>query len=147
MAATAGRGSGAASSFSSSLDTRSADSRVMPVGRARAGRQTRGVRLAAPVPGEEAEEAQDAQIVLLDARLRVADEDDPARRARRSTPCPVGSKTAPSRVGVEGVQAEIAPGGVLGPVVGEGHDRAAAVGLDIAAQGGDLDTAAVRTPP
>src|SRR5690606_20272360 len=91
-----------------------------------AGGQGGGVGLAAPIPGQEAEEAQDAQVVLADARVRVADEDDAAGQR-------VGDPL-PGRV----VQAAVAAAGVLGPVGGEGHGGVAAVGGDVAAQAGDL---------
>ena len=47
--------------------------------------------------------------------------------------------------GVEGerVHGEIAPAGVFRPVGGEGDDGVAAIGLYVAAQGGDLEGAAV----
>ena len=41
-------------------------------------------------------------------------------------------------IGVERVEREIATLGVGAPVVGESDDGPAAVGLDVAAQGGDL---------
>ena len=140
---TAARGSSAASSFSSSLaDPLGGEAADQPLQRC-AGRQRRGVGLAPAVPGEEAEEAQDAQGVLADAGLgrRRRRRSRPARASAR--PSPVGSNSRAVAVGVEGVQAEVAPRGVLGPVVGEGDHGAAAVGLDVAAQGGDLERLAV----
>src|SRR5690606_17508179 len=84
-----------------------------------------------------AEEAQDAQGVLADAGLSVADEDD-AAGLHVGEAAAGGVVERSGGVGVDRVEAEIAALGVLGPVFGEGDDRAAAVGLDIAAQGGDL---------
>ena len=46
--------------------------------------------------------------------------------------------------GIERVHGEVAPRGILFPVVGEGDDGMAAVGLDVAAQGGDLEGLAAR---
>ena len=85
----------------------------------------------------DAEEAQDAQIVLGDPRRRVADEADApgaqvGKAAERIDQRAVG-------LGVERVHGEVAPGRVLGDVVGEGDDRAAAVGGDVAAEGRDLE--------
>ena len=42
-------------------------------------------------------------------------------------------------IGVKRVEGEVAAAGVFEPVVGEGHDRAAPVGLDVAAQGRELE--------
>ena len=44
-------------------------------------------------------------------------------------------------IGVEGIEGEVAPVGVLQPIVGEGHDRATAVGLDVAAKRREFNTA------
>ena len=48
--------------------------------------QRLGVDLALAVPGMEAEQAQDAQIILADARDGVADEAHAARRCRSAMP-------------------------------------------------------------
>ena len=82
------------------------------------------------VPGEEAEEAQDAKIVLADAILGSADEPhaagseigEPAERIEHLA----------GDVAVERVHGEVAARGVLLPVGSEMHDRMAPVGLDVA---------------
>ena len=91
-----------------------------------------GVDLALAVPGVEAEQAQDAQIILADARRGVADEahasgleiGDAADRVENLA---VG-------VGIERVHREVAALRVFLPVRGEGDDGAAAIGRHIAAQ-------------
>ena len=94
----------------------------------------RGCRI---VAGEEAEEAEDAQIVLADALPCIADEAHaPSGEVRVSA-----ERILHRAVGsaVERVHREVAPTGVLAPVVGEGHARVAAEGLDVAAQRRHLD--------
>ena len=65
-----------------------------------------------------------------------------ARRGRR--PAEIVEQLAAERVGVERVDGEVAPRGVGRPVVGEGDGGAAAVGRDVAAQGGHFDHGARR---
>ena len=86
----------------------------------------------APNVGGEAEEAQDAQVVLADALGGIADEAHAPRReigvaAERIEHLAVG-------VAVERVDGEVAPAGVGRPVVGEGDGGVAAVRLDVLAQ-------------
>uniref|UniRef100_A0A0N5A026 NAD-specific glutamate dehydrogenase n=1 Tax=Parastrongyloides trichosuri TaxID=131310 RepID=A0A0N5A026_PARTI len=83
------------------------------------------------------------RIVLADAAFGLADEDDPARHGVVE-PLPRRVQNGAVRVGVEGVQSEIAPPGVLGPVGRKGHRGASPVGRDITAQGGDLERLALR---
>jgi hypothetical protein len=52
--------------------------------------------LGMPVPGMEAEEAQDAQVILADARLGILDEAD-APGGEVGKPSPSGSMTSPVR--------------------------------------------------
>ena len=61
-------------SFRSSARTRSRDSRARPLAGADRGGQTLAVETAGGEAGREAEEAQDAQVVLADALIGVADE-------------------------------------------------------------------------
>jgi len=96
---------------------------------------------AATVPGVEAEKAQDAQVVFLDPPLRRADEDDPAGQ-RIGQPVPRRIEDFARPVGVEGVDAKVAPRRVLAPVVGEGDRGITAVRRDVAAKSGDLETPA-----
>ena len=80
-------------------------------------------------------------MVLADPLPRVSDEDNLARLGRGDAKaCRIDH--APAAVGVESVQGEVPPGGVLCPVIGKGHDGAPAVGLHVAPQGRDLETPA-----
>jgi hypothetical protein len=70
---------GSASSFSSSSAIRSRDSAIRSLARA-VQASSAGVRVGRPAEARvEAEEAQDAQMILGDAGQRIADEADPAR--------------------------------------------------------------------
>ena len=62
------------SSFRNSSAIRSRDSAIRSLARVRAGIERRGVGLARAEAGVEAEEAQDAQMILGDALQRIADE-------------------------------------------------------------------------
>ena len=95
-----------------------------------AGGQGLGVRLALAVPGQEAEEAEDAQGVLVNTRIGVAHEHDPAR-AGVGQPLAGRVEHLAHRVAVEGVQPEVPALGVLAPIGGESHHRAAPIRLDI----------------
>jgi len=105
-----------------------------------AGGRSGGVRLPAPVAGQETEIAEDAQMILGDPAVSLADKGDPALPGRRQPLAGRIEDPAPA-VGVEGVEGEIPPGRILGPVGGEGHDRTAAIGLHIPPQGGDFEAA------
>ena len=116
IAATAGAGSRAARSLAISAPTRSRESRARPSCSGGAGGEALGVEAAGrvAVPGVDAEEAQDAQVVLGDAPRRVADEAHAAgaevgQAAERVDHLAV-------RAGVERVHGEVAAGGVLGDV-------------------------------
>ena len=87
--------------------------------------------------GVEAEEAQQAQHILADARLGIADEAH-ALRLEIGRPAE-GIVELPVRRAGHGVEGEVAPRGVFDPIIGEGDLGAAAIALDIAAQGGDLE--------
>ncbi len=92
-------------------------------------------------PGGEAEEAQDAKIVLADALVRVADEADAARGevvepAERIMDLSVGAER-------ERVDGEVAPARVGGKIAAERHLGVAPVGLDVLAQRRHLDRPAV----
>ena len=89
------------------------------------------------VPGEEPEEAQDAQVILGDARRRVADEAHmPGLEVGQAAQGVDQRAVGP---GIERVHGEVAPCCILGEVAGEGDGRVAPEGLDIAAEGGDLE--------
>ena len=70
-------------------------------------------------------------MVFGDALKRVADEADVAL-LEIVEPAEIIEDFAGRRVGVQGVDREVAAGGVRLPVVGERHRRAAAVGRDVA---------------
>ena len=108
-------------------------------GLGRAGRDRRRIRLALAVPGEESEVTEDAEMVFSDPSPRVSDEDNPARPGRGDAEA-CGIEHSPAAVGVERVQGEVPPSGILRPVVGKGHHGAPAVGLHVAPQGRDLET-------
>ena len=124
---------GAASSSSSSARMRSPDSSGSPAfSAAAAARPSASGASASPYSRAEAEEAQDAQVVLADALARVADEAhalglEVAVAAERIVHRAVG-------IAIERVHGEVAPHGVLAPVGGERHLRVAAERLDVAAQ-------------
>ena len=105
---------------------------------------TRGARVEpGPVDGVaesrvEAEEAQDAQVILGNALQRVADEADAPRCEVREATEPV-EHLAARRVGVKRIHGEIAPCRVLSPIIGKGDYGMAAVGRNIAAQRRHLD--------
>ena len=89
------------------------------------------------VGGEEAEEAQHAQRVLLDPLDRVADEAD---ASVRQIPKAVERVVdVARRIARQRVHGEIAPRRVGDPVVGERDLGAAAVGFDVDAQRGDFE--------
>jgi hypothetical protein len=108
-------------------------------GERRAGREPLGLqplrRIA--IPGGEAEEAQDAQVILADALCRIAHEAQPALR---EIPEPQAQRIQHGAIGlgVKRVHGEVAPRRVLLQPLGEGHGGAAPVRLHIAAEGGDL---------
>src|SRR3546814_9894239 len=72
--------------------------------------------------GEEAEIAQDAQMILRDAGAGVADEAD-AMRAKVGDAAEEVRDGVGQRVGIERVDGEIAPGGVFAPVVGRSEEH------------------------
>ena len=93
------------------------------------------------VSGREPEEAENAQVVLADARVRVADEAHPPRRevlepADRIVDRSVGAER-------QRVDGEVAPLGVAREVAAEPDSRPSPVGLDILAQRRRLDRASV----
>ena len=104
-------------------------------------REAGRIERAFPVGGVEAEEAQDAQVVLANARRRLADEDDAMRlQIRQAADVVVHRPVGADREGVDG---EVAPLRV-GPEIAPEADRGApAMGLDILAQGRDLIRRAV----
>ena len=91
-------------------------------------------------PRMEAEEAQDAQVILRDAPQRIADEAHPAR-GQIVQPAEIVEHLARRRVRIERVHREIAPGRIRAPVIAERDHRVPAIGRDVAAQGRHLDRA------
>ena len=77
-------------------------------------------------------------MILGDALERVADEAHPAR-LQVVEPPEIVEHLAARRIGGQSVDGEVAPRRVLAPILGVGDGGAAAVGGDVAAQGGDLD--------
>ena len=103
----------------------------------RRGAQTFGIHIALAIPGVEAEQPQHPEIVLRDARMRIAHEAHPAGDQVFHPGGIVENLAAGG--GIERIDGEIAPRRIFRPVVGEGDHRMAAIGLDVAAQGGDLE--------
>ena len=112
------------------------------VGARGAGIERRGVGLAAAEAGVEAEEAQDSEMVFGDALQRIADEADVAALEVVEA-AEIVEDFAGHGVGRQRIDGEIAARGVFFPIVGEGDGGAAAVGADVAAEGGDLERMAV----
>ena len=97
-----------------------------------AGGKPRGIGQPMAVSGMEAEEAQDAQIILGDALSRVADEAHAARfEIGKAADVIVHDAVGGHRKRVHG---EVAPLGVGAPVAAEAHLGVAAEGLDVLAQ-------------
>ena len=90
----------------------------------------------------EAEEAEDAEVVLADAGFGIADEADAAGFKVGQTVQRVDHPARP--VGVKRVHREIAALGVFLDPAGKGHHGTAAIGFHIAAEGGDLVRLALR---
>src|SRR5665213_3628661 len=112
--------------------------RVEAVAAGDAGGNALGVRvIAGAVGGVKPEEAQDSQIVFLDALPRHADEmHAPFGEIRKPADIIVDRAVARCRQRVDG---KIAPLGVGLPVAAEGNLGVAAVGLDVAAQRGHFE--------
>jgi hypothetical protein len=87
---------------------------------------------------QEAEEPQDAEVVLTDTGVGVADEDHAARDGVGQS-LSGGIVNPPIGVSVERVHREIAPSRVLGPVRRKGDDRPPTVRLYVFSKGGDLE--------
>ena len=103
--------------------------------------KTLGVEPVRGEPGREPEEPQNAQIILTDALVGVADEAHASggkiiKSADRIVDRSVGSKR-------QRVDGEVAPLGVGGEVASERHLGPATVGLDVLAQRRRLDRASV----
>ena len=119
MIATVGDGQGMPSNFSSSSAMRSRDKAIRSLARSSAGGERGGVGLAFAEAGVEAEEAQDAKVVLGDALQRFADEADAARRDIIEA-AEIIENLAAGGVGIERVDGEVAARGIFAPIVGEG---------------------------
>ena len=125
----------------SSARTRSRDSRARPSRARIAADKTVAVQLPGGVSGREAEEPQDAQIILANPRFRIADEAHPSR-AKILEPAdiivdrPVGAHR-------QRIDGEVAPARVGGEVAPERHLGPTPVGLDVLAQRRRFDRAPV----
>ena len=110
-------------------------------------RRPKPVRIERPlaVIGVEAEEAQDAQIVLFDARLGVADEAHPPRDEIGIAAKRIEHRAVAS--GIKRVEREVAPARVLLPILGEGDGRVPPERLDVAPQRRHLERHAVGNRP
>ena len=97
--------------------------------------------VAGAVSGVEAEEAQDAQVIFLDALLGIADEAH-AARGQIGEPADIIVDRAVGARG-ERIDGEVAPLGVGAPVAAEGDLGVAAIGLDVLPQRGHLERLAV----
>ncbi len=107
------------------------------VARDDAGVQPVAVRHAVRIRRLEAEEAQDAQIILGDAAGRIADEADPAfGEIVETADVIVDDAVGRDRQRVDG---EVAPLGIDLPVAPERHIGFTAEGLDVLAQGRHLE--------
>ena len=144
MACTAPAAPSATKSFSISMRMRSADRLESPARPVDAGEIAGAVGLALPVGGMDAEEAQDAQIILGDALAGVADEAH-ASGFDIGQPADMVMHDA---AGIDGkpVDGEVAPFRVANPVAPERNFRLAPESLGILAQGRDLERAARRRP-
>jgi hypothetical protein len=86
----------------------------------------------------KAEETQDAQVILADPVMGIADEPDaPRRRSRQPLTRRVEHLAVRRRV--KRVHREIPPMRIFLHPVGEGHGRAPPIRRHVAAQGRDLD--------
>ena len=106
-----------------------------------AGGKTFRIERALAVIGVEAEEAEDAEIILFDARVCIADEADAPRdeiaiAAERVEHRPVACR-------IERVQGEVTPPRILLPILGEGDGRMPPISLYVAPKGRHLERHAV----
>ncbi len=90
----------------------------------------------------KAEEAQDAQVILLDPPDGIAHEAHPSRDQVGQPAQRVDDRAR--GLGIKRVHREVAPRRILGHVGREGHHGVAPEGLDIAAEGRDLVRHAAR---
>jgi hypothetical protein len=100
-----------------------------------------GIGVSGTEAGAEAEVAQDAQMVLADALMRIADKAD-AAILQILQAAEIVEDLQRFGIGIERVDGEIAPRRILAPVLSEGHRRPAPVGGNVMAQRGDLHRAA-----
>ena len=104
---------------------------------------TNRVEFAAPEARRKAIEAQDAQIILGNARRGVADKSDaPGGKVGKAVE-PVVDRAAVG-IGVKRVDREVAPRRIVAPVARKSDRCAASVGLDIVAQRRDFMMVAAR---
>ncbi len=110
-------------------------------GQCRASSQAFRVDPIAAIPRMKPEKPQDAKIVLADAFLIIADK---PHAPRRQIGKPLAHRIDNHAINpaIKRIHREIAAGGVLFHAVGEGDDRAAAIGFHIAPKGRDL-----KAPP
>ena len=100
-------------------------------------REAHGVERTDAIGGVKAEEAQDAKVILADARLGDADEADPPGREIGDASGRVVERAVGG--GRKGVDREVAPFGVPPEVASEPHHRVPAVGLDVLTQRRDFE--------
>ena len=112
------------------------------VARADAGGKCRLVRRAIGIAGEKAEEAEHPQIILGDARRRIADEAHAPRPDVREPADEIDHFAV--ALEEQRVDRKVAPFRVRFPVAAKTHLGVAAEGLDVLAQRGDLERLAVH---
>ena len=106
------------------------------IGQCDAGGEPVRVRGAGGVLRREAEEAQDAQLVFLDAGGGRSDKHDSFPQDVRVTPDMVMDFSG--RIAVQRIDGEVPAQRIRLPVIGEGHDSAPPIGLHVMAQRGDF---------
>src|SRR5690606_30965114 len=112
---------------------------TQPLALLRAGAKTRSMRLSLAVTGMEAEEAQDTEVIFLNALMRIANEANETRlnictRAQRVMHSAI-------RVAIKRVHCEIASRGIGFPIFRKGNIGAAAIRHHIDAKRGDFEVA------
>ena len=138
MIATVGDGSVTASSLSNSSAIRSRDKAMRSFARAAQAASASGIGRTRSKTRVEAEEAQDAQVVLGNPFQRLADEAHaPGEQVVRAAEIIVD--LARPRIGRQGIDGEIAARRVFLPIVGEGDRRPPAVGCNVPPQAGHFD--------
>ena len=94
------------------------------------------------VDGMKPEEPQNAQVIFADAQIRVTNKPDPPRKHVRQATQRINHRAACLRI--DRVQGEIAPRRIFGHAGRIRHNRMAAIGCNITAQGCHLMRHAVN---